>query len=203
MYIKVKIVAIVCLILFTGCDDKKQNKKVEINTTQEALNIEVVANENSQEIKVAEKNKTAIQTKEGKAYYYDYNIKSKYDPKSQPANKDASVRVKPRTQTEAAMNIRSPYEHIEISLMVRKLSHKFIVKCSACHNDYANGIIGPSLLDKTSDEILQNIKEFKTGKKSNALMDDLIKLMSDKEMKEIADEIHKFNKKIKKLKEIK
>ncbi len=200
MYIKVKIIAIVCLILFTGCDEKKQAKRLETNTTQESLNIEVVANENAKEIKVVEKEKTAMQTKNGKAYYYDYNIKSEYDPNSQPANKDASVRVKPRTKTDAQLHIRSPYENIAISLMVRKLSHNFIVKCSACHNDYANGIIGPSLLHKTADEILQNINEFKTGVKSNPLMDDLIKLMSDEEIKDIAQEIYTLNNKIEKLK---
>ncbi len=186
--------------MFTGCDEKKQVKKAETNATQESLNIEVVANKNAKEIKVVEKEKTAMQTKNGKAYYYDYNIKSEYDPNSQPANEDASVRVKPRTQAEAAMNVRSPYEKLGISMMVRKLSHNFIVKCSACHNDYANGVIGPSLLHKTTDEILENIKAFKTGEKHNPLMTDLIKLMSDKEMADIANEINRFNKKIEKLK---
>ena len=113
------------------------------------------------------------------------------------------MRVRPRTKTDAALHIRSPYEKIKISLMVRKLSKKFIVKCSACHNDYANGIIGPSLLSKTADEILQNIKEFKTGEKSNPLMSDLIKLMSDDEINEIANEIYEFNKKIKNIKGLK
>jgi len=46
MYIKVRIIAIVCLILFTGCDEKKQDKKLQTNTTQESLNIEVVTNKN-------------------------------------------------------------------------------------------------------------------------------------------------------------
>jgi cytochrome c553 len=203
MYIKVKLALVVCLVLFIGCDEKKPEQKTQTNDTQESLNIEVVTNKNPKEIKVEEKEKTKLQTKNGKAYYYDYNIKSEYDPNSQPANKDASVRVKPRTKTDAQLRIRSPYENVGISLLVRKLSHNFIVKCSACHNDYANGIIGPSLLHKTSDQILKSINEFKTGVKSNPLMDDLIKLMDEDELKEIANEIQEFNKKIEKLKGIK
>jgi len=84
--------------------------------------------------------------------------------------------------------------------LVKKLSKEFIVKCSACHNDYANGIIGPSLLNKTSEDILKSISDFKTGVKSNPLMDDLIKLMSDYEIKSLANEIYDFNNMIKEMK---
>lgn len=136
---------------------------------------------------------------QNKAYYLNYNVKSAYDENSMPANKDASVRVKPRTTVDANLHVRSPYEKVKVSLMVKKLSKKFMVKCSACHNDYANGIIGPSLLSKTSKQIVQSIADFKTGKKSNPLMNDLIKMMDDKEIEELANEIYKFNQEIKKI----
>ena len=97
------------------------------------------------------------------------------------------------------MHVRTPYEKVRVSLLVRKLSKKFIVKCSACHNDYANGIIGPSLLGKDADTIFNKIADFKSGKKSNPLMNDLIKMMSNKEIKELAKEIHKFNQEIKQM----
>jgi len=184
---------------FSGCSDSSEEKTTEkqnTQTSQSTPKIEVVQNENAQEIKVEEKTKTAIQRKDGKAYYYDYNIKSEYNQNSQPANSDASVRVKPRTSIEANMNVRSPYEKIEISLLVRKMSKKFIVKCSACHNDYANGIIGPSLLGKDANYIFNKIADFKTGKKSNPLMNDLIKMMSDDEIREMADDVYKFNQEI-------
>ena len=74
-----------------------------------------------------------------------------------------------------------------------------MVKCSACHDDYANGVIGPSLLGKSSDEIFNNIADFKSGKKSNVLMDDLINMMSEDEIRTLADEIYNFNEKIKEL----
>ncbi|SHO81504.1 FIG01282305: hypothetical protein [hydrothermal vent metagenome] len=182
-------------LILSSCGGDKAPKESE-NEATPAPKIEVVANSNAKEIKVKEKISDENQSK---SFYLKYDIKSNYDENSQPANHDASVRVKPRTKIDAELNIRSPYEEVKISMMVKKLSKKFIVKCSACHNDYANGIIGPSLLSKTNDEIMRNIADFKSGKKSNPLMKDLIKMMSDKEIKELADEIYQFNQKIKEL----
>jgi cytochrome c553 len=187
------------LIIFTGCGDKEQNKSIKkdkVVSVTATPKIEIVQNKNAKEVKVQQK---VAPDSQSKSYYLNYNVKSAYDLESEPANKDASVRAKPRTIIDAALHIRSPYEKVKISMMVKKLSKNFIVKCSACHNDYANGIIGPSLLSKTNDEILQNIADFKSGKKSNPLMDDLIKMMSSDEITTLANEIYKFNKKIQEL----
>jgi cytochrome c553 len=185
------------LILFVGCGDelKEATQKVEEKTV--APQIEIVANKNAKEIKV-EAHKLHAKD-QNDTYYYDYNVKSAYDENSQPANKDASVRVKPRTAVEANMNVRSPYEEVQIGLMVGELSQHFRVKCSACHSDYANGVVGPSLLEKTSDEIFNTIADFKSGKKSNPLMDGLISQMDEKEIRELADEIYTFNQKLKEM----
>ena len=195
-----KISMFLLLIIFAGCSDKsdkdtkhKANTNISNNSTPK---IEVVANPNQKEIKVEEKHSST----KNKSYYLNYGTKSEYDENSQPANKDASVRVKPRTAIDANMHIRSPYENVQISLIVQQLSLNFRVKCSACHDDYANGVIGPSLLQKDSDFIYNAINDFKTGKKSNPLMTDLINMMSDKEIREISNEIFEFNKRIKKLK---
>jgi len=150
------------------------------------------------------KSKLKIKTKSGdknSSYYYDYNVKSDFDLKSQPANKDAAVKVRPRSKVDANLNIRSPYEHVEIELLVKRLSTTFRIKCSACHDDYANGIIGPSLLSRDSDFIYNRIAEFKSGKKSNPLMTDLINQMTDEEIRTLADEIYAFNKEVKKIRE--
>ena len=74
-----------------------------------------------------------------------------------------------------------------------QLSKNFITKCSACHDDYANGIIGPSLLDKTSEQIYDMIIAYRTKTKANVLMADLVKSMDDKEVADIANEISQFN----------
>ena len=189
---------LVYIFILTGCGDKENNKKEEALpvTTAQMQSIEVVENENSHEIKVEEKEKTKLDVKEGKAYYYDYNVKSEYDPNSQPANKDASIRVKPRTVLDANMHIRSPYEKVQVALIAKQLSRTFKLKCSACHDDYANGVIGPSLRGKDADFIYGKIMDFKTGKASNPLMTDLIKKMKNNDIRTIAEEIYVFNKKV-------
>jgi len=190
---------LILLLFLTGCGEEKKQESTSItNEVAQASKIEVVANDNAKEIKVKEK---SVDKNQSKSYYYDYNIKSEYDPNAQPKNKDASVRTRPRTQIDANIHVRSPYEKVQVSMMVQKLSKTFRVKCSACHDDYANGIIGPSLLARDSDYIFNKIADFKTGKKSNPLMDDLIKMMSEEEIRTLADEIYLFNQEIKKMRE--
>ena len=181
---------------FSACSDQSKEEKSDKNISVSASQIEVVQNKNDKEIKVQEKIYDANQSK---SYYYDYNIKSEYSQESMPANEDASVRVKPRSVVDANIHVRSPYEEVKVSLMVKRMSKKFIVKCSACHNDYANGIIGPSLLGKNAEYIYDKIADFKSGKKSNPLMSDLIKMMSNEEIKELAQEIYIFNEEIEKM----
>ncbi len=201
----IKTIALSCaLLVLTGCgsDDEAESKteqtvKEVSSESSAAPKIEIVQSSDAKAIKVKEKEKISSKNGQKDKYYYDYNIKSEYDPNAKPANEDAAVRTKPRTAIEANMNVRSPYEKIQISMLVQKMSIKFMVKCSACHDDYANGVIGPSLLGKSSDEIFTSIADFKSGKKSNVLMDDLIKMMSEDEIRTLADEIYDFNEKIK------
>ena len=204
MKIKNIVLSFSAIFILSACGDKSQDEKeniknikiVDLQDSNSINQIEILENKNAKEIKVKSKN---IQNSENESYYFNYGIKSEYDENSQPANKDASVRIKPRTAIDANLHIRTPYEKVKISMLVKKLSKKFMVKCSACHNDYANGIIGPSLLNKTSDEILNKIDNFRTGKKSNPLMDDLIKMMSSSEIESLAKEIYNFNQEIKKM----
>ncbi|MCD6173574.1 MAG: hypothetical protein J7J96_07265 [Sulfurimonas sp.] len=178
------IASIALLFTFlTGCSDNDKDAKKNIVSESTTPQIEVIKNENAKEIKVASKTASEGQSK---SYYYNYNNES-------------AVNEEQKTAIDANMNIRSPYEELKISLLVRKMSKKFIVKCSACHNDYANGIIGPSLLGKSSDYIYDAIAKFKTGEKKNVLMTDLINMMDDKEIRKLADEIFKFNEEIKKM----
>lgn len=186
------------ILLVSGCSEKKEEKKVEQKVTQkqESLKIEIEENENAKEIKVAEKNE---KSDKNETYYFNYGVKSEYDPNSKPANEDASVRVKPRTSIDANMHVRSPYEKVKISMLVKRLSKEFIVKCSACHNDYANGIIGPSLLDKDDKFIYESILKFKNNKDANVLMTGLVNQMNEETIKRIAKEIFEFNKQVKEM----
>jgi cytochrome c553 len=187
--------SILAIVLFTACsDDKKTSEPKSIAKEATASGIEIVNNNHAKDIKVGLKDHNGTDNK----YYFNYGVKSAYDQNAQPANDDASVRIRPRTAVQANMNIRSPYEKLRVSMITNTLSKKFIVKCSACHNNYANGVIGPSILGRDSDYIFNKIADFKNGKKSNPLMNDLIKMMDDKEIREIADEIYQFNLKLNK-----
>jgi|FLOH01.1.fsa_nt_gi cytochrome c553 len=195
--------SLLILSFLASCSDSKNNENDKSNHTKsaqvlEGSKIEVVKNESARELKVetGDANKS-----KNDSFYYDYGEKSAYDQNAQPANSDASVRVRPRSAIDANMNVRSPYEEVQISMIVNNLSKKFMVKCSACHNDYANGIIGPSLIGRDSEYIYGKITAFKSGEKKNVLMKDLINMMDDKEIRDMADEIYKFNQEIKKIRD--
>jgi cytochrome c553 len=56
------------------------------------------------------------------------------------------------------------------------------------------------LLSKTSDDVFKMITAYKTGTKKNVLMKELVQNMPEKEIKELAEEIAKFNKEVRKQK---
>jgi cytochrome c553 len=189
---------------FSACGDKDDSnnseKEKSSGVSQIAPKIDVVANKNEYAVKV----KSNDSNQKGKSsnknsFYYDYGVKSNFDLKSQPANENAEVSIRPRSVLDAQMHIRSPYERVQISLLSTQLSPTFRLKCSACHDDYANGVLGPSLLGKDADYIYNKIIAFKTGKKQNVFMNDLIHNMSDKQIRIIAQDIYSFNLQIQKI----
>lgn len=190
---KYSFLCLLILLAFNACSDKKEEKVVqsaEKNVSQQAGKIEVVENDNFKEQKVQVKKDDS---NESKVFYYDYHQETKAQAQSDEE--------KNYTPLGAALKVKSPYEHVEVSILVRKLSKNFMVKCSACHDDYANGIIGPSLLSKDSEYIFKTISQYKTGEKQNVLMKELVAQMDDKEIKALASEIYTFNQEVKKLKE--
>jgi len=190
---KYSFLCLLILLAFNACSDKKEEKNVqsiEKNVSQQVGKIEVVENENFKEQKVQVKKDDS---NESKVFYYDYHQETKAQAQADEE--------KNYTPLGATLKVRSPYEHVEVSILVRKLSKNFMVKCSACHDDYANGIIGPSLLSKDSEYIFKTISQYKTGEKQNVLMKELVTQMDDKEIKALASEIYTFNQEVKKLKE--
>lgn len=177
------------VFLFWGCSDKEEKKETKAVEPTKVGKIEVVQNDNFKEEKVQIK---AKDENESKVFYYDYNNADK-----NMTNKEE----KTYTPVDANMRVRSPYEHVELGLLVGRLSKNFIVKCSACHDDYANGVIGPSLIGKDATFIYGTIMKYKSGEKDNILMRELVMQMKDKEIKDLADEIFVFNQEIKKLRE--
>ena len=169
--------------ILTGCGSSESKVKQESTT---APQIKVV--KDAVDTKVIEKD-----SKENSGqFYYSYNK----EKNSTEYNSDDS---KVKTTIDAYLNIKSPYEKVRITMMIKRLSKTYVVKCSACHDDYANGVVGPSLLDKDVDFIYGRIMDFKTGKRKNVLMKELVSQMDDAQLKEIANEIASFNREIRKM----
>ena len=168
------------LILLSGCGEKQHTE----DATEAKTDAGIVVTENA----------VKALAKEGKSkensgkFYYSYN-KEKKEKKE----------VKVRTELDAYREIKSPYERVQMTLMIKQLSPDYHLLCSACHDDYANGIVGPTLLDKNATFIYDSIIAFKTGTKKNPLMQQLVNNIDANRLKNIANEIERFNKAIKEM----
>jgi Glu-tRNA(Gln) amidotransferase subunit E-like FAD-binding protein len=103
-------------------------------------------------------------------------------------------------QLTAISNVRNSYAKVSKELLAKRLSREYFLRCSSCHDDYANGVIGPSLLDKDGAEIFKMIKAYQHKDEKNVLMEYLVSQMSDDEIRALADEIAKFNEDVRRLK---
>ncbi len=182
------------LLFMSGCGDGKKDDTNEKEVS--ASSIKVTKNA----VKV--NTKKEVSKENGGQFYYSYN-KAGDSKESKEIDSYTKKTEQQPTTIDAYLNIRSPYERVRITLMIKRLSKDYIIKCSACHDDYANGVIGPSLLDKDVDFIYQRIIDFKTGKKKNALMKELVMQIDDEKLKSIAQEIANFNKEIRKMRSTK
>jgi cytochrome c553 len=169
-----------------GCGKKEETQEAPVEKTETSPpQIKVTQGAVKKEAKAESSKENSGQ------FYYSYN-KEKKEKNSDYNSEENKV----RTTLDAYLNIRSPYERVQVELMIQKLSHDFIINCSPCHDDYANGIIGPSLLDKNGTFIYNQVIAFKTGEKKNVLMEQLTRKMSDEKLKKISEEIAQFNKQI-------
>ncbi len=176
---RVWIAAIGALLILSGCE-KKEEKSVASSAPAQIKITEGAVKEKKAQSKEVDKGQ----------FYYSYK----------EAKKEETIEDEGRFTTLGAYrHIRSPYERVQISLLVNKLSKEFLIYCSACHDDYANGVIGPSLLGKSGDYIYNQLIEFKTGKRKNVLMKQLVDRLPDSKLKALADEIAEFNKKVQKI----
>ncbi len=176
------------LFLLNGCGDSHKKSESNLKEVQ-----------NSQKIVVTEGAVKALKksddSKENSGqFYYSYNKKN-----SKEDGNYNSETSKVRTKLDAYRDIRSPYERVQITLMIKQLSPDYRLLCSACHDDYANGVVGPALLDKNATFIFKQINAFKTGERKNPLMKQLVNRIGEERLKAIAKEIERFNKEIKEM----
>jgi cytochrome c553 len=203
---KKRIFTIFVASILVGCGgDKPKETTVDaveadvsqIKVTQGEKRVEQVEAKHEEELK-----------KDKKGFYYAY------DDKDAEANatdetftrRDAEVKVKNRV-VDGKVAVReknhkasTPYQYVRIDLLKNALSHEFMVKCSACHDDYANGVIGPSLLEKDGDYIYEQMLKYRNDPKKNILMYELVNKMTEDEMKTLSNEVAQFNKEIRALK---
>lgn len=177
---KILIALTALALIFSGCDDKKSAQSQDNAKSAPAGNL-------GQSGKI-EIQKASEPVKQDNSQFIIYDITGQKRVRF-GLDEDNNVT---RAVGAIAM-VRSPLQSINLKLVKGKLSKNFILKCSACHDDYANGIIGPSLLSKSGDEIFNMIKTYKNKEKKNALMNDLVLQMSDEEARALADEISAFN----------
>lgn len=85
-----------------------------------------------------------------------------------------------------------PLNNIEV--LNFRFSKKFMTHCSACHNDRANGIFGPTLLRQSRAEMLKTLFIYRKDKSKNIFMYELLNNMSKSDIEGIADEISRFSK---------
>ncbi len=178
-------ISTILIWMLTSCGQTEEHQKLQDSkTVVEQGDIKVTEG-------VVEKSVKETQSKKNSGkFYYSYNKEN---------NNSTDETQNRRTTIDAYLNIKSPYERVRITMMIKRLSKEYIIKCSPCHNDYANGVIGPSLLDKDGDFIYKRITAFKSGERKNPLMKELVSQMDDEKLKGIADEIANFNKEIRKL----
>ena len=184
---KIELLFIILSIILIGCGDEHKRDIKPTKLLNTPPKIEVIEGNGTKKIKVEikEDNNSVTKSKNSNSFYYEKN--------------GANEKESHRTALDAYTHIRSPYERVQVSLLVTQLSLNFKLKCSACHDDYANGVVGPSLLGRDENYIYSKIIEFKTGKKDNPLMKELLEKISNDEIKGIAKEIYEFNIQVQKM----
>ena len=197
--------------IMIGCGEDK-DKEVQAPVTQVDISkIEVSQGEKRVEQEVVKHEEELA--KDEKGFYYAYDEINEKDS-DEYAKKtftvvDAQKRVKNRV-VDGKVAVRdknheasTPYQYVRIDLLKNALSKNFMVKCSACHDDYANGIIGPSLLKKDGDYIFEQMLKYRSDPSKNILMYELVKQMPEDELKSLAHEVAEFNKEIRAIKGLK
>ncbi|WP_298094515.1 hypothetical protein [uncultured Campylobacter sp.] len=208
--IKFRLCSLAAALLLCGCGDDGNSSSAAANSAGQNSVSQGPAGQNSADqnsasvnsaSQSAEQNHTAkprISVKSGEAPKKDDKFVSYDFYGERKVNFNLNGDVNETTKNIVAYSsIKNQYEKLNFDLMKKRLGHDFILRCSACHDDYANGIIGPSLLDKTDAQIVDMIKKYKFKEKPNPLMVQLVNGMSEQQIETMAKEIYEFNKQFK------
>lgn len=174
---------LILLATVAGCSDQGVEKNIPKKETVSAPGKITI---------VVPKNQPQVQPSQDPFRTYDIQGQSiiKYAPEGQTITEE----VKNVQVVVAARN--NPYGNLKWKLLGKRLSKDFILYCSACHDDYGNGVVGPSLIDKNAREVLETMNKYLNDPDANALMTELVQKMSKEKTEFIASDIARFNKEI-------
>ncbi len=201
-------IAISALLIGCGGDKPKESVDSSGESLKEVQLSEIKITQGEKKIEQAEDQHEKELKADRKGFYYAYAENKEKDRGADETftRVDAQKRVKNKVVDGKVPLIKrdsevvSPYQYVRIDLLKTALSKNFMVKCSACHDDYANGIIGPSLLEKDGNFIYEQMIKYRNDPSKNILMYELVKNMPEDELKSLAGEVAQFNKEIRALK---
>ena len=108
---------------------------------------------------------------------------------SAPVSHAPKAEAAPDTlQKTAERDTRTPH----LVVPQEKLSHLYIVKCSACHGRDGKGPVGPSIAGKGYEDNLAILRKYKRNEVENTMMEDLLTRTSEEELKSLSREISTF-----------
>ena len=208
--IKFYLCSLAAALLLCGCGDDGDSSSAAANSAGQNSVSQGSAGQNSADQNSASSNSASQKADQNSTAKPRISVKSGEAPKKddkfvsydfygeRKVNFNLNGDVNETTKNIVAYSsIKNQYEKLNFDLMKKRLGHDFILRCSACHDDYANGIIGPSLLDKTDAQIVDMIKKYKFKEKPNPLMVQLVNGMSEQQIETMAKEIYEFNKQFK------
>ena len=208
--IKFYLCSLAAALLLCGCGDDGDSSSAAANSAGQNSVSQGSAGQNSADQNSASSNSASQKADQNSTAKPRISVKSGEAPKKddkfvsydfygeRKVNFNLNGDVNETTKNIVAYSsIKNQYEKLNFDLMKKRLGHDFILRCSACHDDYANGIIGPSLLDKTDAQIVDMIKKYKFKEKPNPLMVQLVNGMSEQQIETMAKEIYEFNQQFK------
>jgi hypothetical protein len=119
---------------------------------------------------------------------------------SRPEFKASDFEKKSSKQNEENIQIVKEDEELKkikqlqnsVSLQESGVSKQYERTCAPCHGHNGKGVMAPDLTNKSKDEILVKLKDYKANKIQNSLMKGLLTNVSDSDLELLADEISKF-----------
>ena len=107
------------------------------------------------------------------------------EPISNSKKQDDEMEKKLKALKEKAGNIAA----FKVSPLYKK-------SCASCHGNIGEGIIGPKLIGLSKEKLLQDLKDFKNGKRKNYVMYGLLNGLDEAQLEELASEISTFKAKL-------